>query len=155
MHYGISVGCLTILLIAFLSLFLITFTSVKLQDCKEYITPQVLSAAWLQAKKRFVESQNAINLAELVSYKELQDAHTLVEDKTEGAGMKMLRLSSKQILNINVEALTQKQQFDLLHEIEDELKDRYSDEIRLMVDFQLIAMINAINAPRQFPDQNR
>ncbi len=151
MHYGISVGCLATVVMAFLTLFLITFTSMKLQECKDYISIEVLNAAWLQAKRRFVESQNAINLAELVSYKELQDVHSLILHKTDTAsGTQQIRLGAKRVLNIDVDALTERQQFDLLHDIEDELRDRYVDEIRLLVDFQLIAMINAINAKLNF-----
>ncbi len=146
MYYGVSVCCLVVVIIDFLSLFLITYTSIKLQECKEYITSEALNTGWLRAKKKYVESQNAINLGELISYSELQDVHKIVKNKEGNGGVQQLRLSSKQILNINVEALTEKQQYDLLHEVEDEIKERYIDETKLMIDFQLLVMLSAINA---------
>eukprot|EP01022_Parablepharisma_sp_SALTPOND_P028425 TRINITY_DN70944_c4_g1_i1.p1 TRINITY_DN70944_c4_g1~~TRINITY_DN70944_c4_g1_i1.p1 ORF type:complete len:1780 (-),score=174.97 TRINITY_DN70944_c4_g1_i1:1708-7047(-) len=150
MHYGISVTCFAVIVIAFMTFFLITYTSIKLQECQEFISSKVLSKSWLKAKKRFIENQNALCLDELASYKELQDAQQAVFTRRGTAISGKIRLSSQEVLNVDVTRLTNKQQEDILFDIEKEMRERYYDEIQLMIDFQLMCMIGAIHYQLKF-----
>jgi len=153
MHTGIAITCLVIVLLTFMTFFFVTYTALKLLECREFINKDVLTKGWLRAKKRFIEAQNALNMEELITYKELQNAHNIVENKIDSDDTEHIRLSSRESFKLDIGKMTDKQQHDLLFEIEDELKDRYYDEIRLMIDFQLNVMIGALSAQVSFQNK--
>lgn len=152
MNVGISVGAIILVLTTFLTMYLTTHTTFALQDCQDEITSEIITQSWLGSKKKYIQHHNAITLKDLSSYSEVKQFYDAIcNPRTESGGSESLQLNAKFLPpNIDFDKMSDKDRDKLLFQIEEEMIDRYMDEINLMVDFQLLCMMGVIAARMAF-----
>lgn len=145
MYYGVSVSAIIIVLMTYLTMFLITRTPMLLQACEKEITIENISENWVRAKRKYVQHLNAITLSDIATYDSLSKAYEAVQGRTLGENGKV-QLNSEITLPVNSEKMSEKELDQILEKIEDEMSIRYMDEIHLMIDFQLLCLMSITHA---------
>jgi len=144
MHYGISVTCIVVVIFSLMTFFLITYVSIKIQDCNDWLTLEILTKSWLKAKRCYIENQNITNVNELVSCRKLKEVKQIIKERI--GEMVEIRLSPRETITVNMRELTDKKQEVLLSRIEEKLKEQYENEIELFINFQVLSVANSINS---------
>jgi hypothetical protein len=147
MHLGISISTVILILLTFLTLFLITWTPVQFKEAMDCKTDKMIKKAWLDSKKEFITGRNALNLKELYSYSEraeLQEQLTLRIKEVLG-GMKEANDQYEwNIDNIDPSSITQL--YGLLYKFDEVCEETYFEEIKILVQFELMIIISGLNA---------
>jgi hypothetical protein len=153
---GVSVSILFEHLLLISVIFMVQISHNQLHKLKPYVDNKIIRRAWIDAKQTYVNNRNAINRDELVTYEELLKRKNIFRNKMrldEGRptlsfeeiweGVTFLpsvtdaQLSSW--LNKNLVDLSKPLScYSYLFEIEKEIGKAYTEELKLIVMFQLL-----------------
>jgi len=143
MYYGISVTTLAFVLSAFITFFLIIFTPMRVKEYQKWFNKTTLTDAWLEAKKLYIESQKITALEKLVTYKYLKEAYITVFNREE---IKEISLTPFITKRLETGSMTNVTRHYLLAEIEANSREQFYEELELMIEFQIMALLLAGNA---------
>lgn len=148
MHYGISVTCLGTVAFGFLTFFLIVYTPSRTEAYRDWMGKAIFTDAWLASKNSYIENNKVKALDKLVTCRSLAAAHEAVNERNEE--WTEVRLSAYTVKKVEMGELSAQQQKSLLNEIEERMKEQYHEELALVIEFEVMALLGAVNMEESY-----
>ena len=146
---GISVSCLVEVVFIIFVLYLVSFTSVMLEDVRPTLDQLIVKRSWLEAKNDYVEAKRIDTPESMVTFEEISDMrdeivshmYKLKYDKNyANADGQDLKWNLKNIDASSVHACRK-----YLFDVEVEKTNIFLDEISLLVQFELLLILHSNN----------
>jgi hypothetical protein len=146
---GIAVSCLVEVLFIISVMYLISFTSVMLEDVRPGIDQHLAKRSWLEAKNDYVEQKNIQTPNSMVTFMEIADKRDQIVNH-----MKKLKSDPEYAKDVRVDYSWNTKGIDprsihscrkFLYEVELEKTSIFLDEVSLIVQFELLLIMHSNN----------